>query len=292
MLENDAAILQHFIEVWEKEIPDYISRLKDQIISRKILPMRKVGEDVMIDVVQRYDRTGAGAEIMAKGAVPPGSGVDATDVPHMIYQIIDGFQIHEKDMKLDPKLKSRNVEIILGNIHRKENALAVLGSPQHNIPGITTLIPGANQLKTLGIWDGSGSAIQMYKDIRRMKTAMDTDFRPKFLMGYHETLAPLWDLSADTKVPYYTQIAPLFGQRPDADPFSWMIEVDDDVLPAGKVYMMPLDPMAAEFIVSENPSMRAISQQRGGNYPIEMFEWVTVEIHEPTAFVELDTTTE
>lgn len=292
MIQNDAAILQHFIENWEKEIPDYISRLKDQIISRKILPMRKVGADVMIDVVQRFDRTGAGAEIMAKGAVPPGSGVDATDVPWQIYQILDGFLIHEKDMKLDPKFKSRNVEICLKNIHRRENILSVSGSAPHNIPGIATLIPTGNQLDCVGKWDYTGTAPQFYRDIRSMKTKMDTDFKPKFLLGNHETLAPLWDLSDDTKAPYYTQIAPLFGARPDADPANWMIETDDDVCPAGKVYMLPLDQMAGEFIVSENPTLRAISQQRGGNYPIEMYEWVTVEIHEPAAYVELDTTTE
>ena len=82
MIENDAAILQHFIENWERELPDYLSKLEDKIVSRQILPVRKVGADIMVDEVVTYERTGAGAQIMAKGAVPKGSGLEASHVPH------------------------------------------------------------------------------------------------------------------------------------------------------------------------------------------------------------------
>ena len=52
------------------------------------------------------------------------------------------------------------------------------------------------------------------------------------------------------------------------------------------------DSDAAELVVSENAKIRNLPQQRGGNYPIEVYSWLTVEKHRPLAFVELDTTTE
>jgi len=266
--------------------------LEDKIISRKIFPVRKVGADVMYDVVQRYDRTGEGAQIMAKGAVPKGSGLDATSVTYTIYQLIDGFLLHEKDLKLDPKVKTRELEIILNNIHRAENILSIQGNAIHNIDGVATIVPAGNQLNTLGIWDGSGSTKQFYNDILRMRQAMDPDFKPAFLLGNDTTLLYLMQLSDDTKQPIWKQIAALFGKT-ETDPIdSWMISCGDLTLAAGKVYMLPHDNRAGELIISENPTMRALPQQRGGNYPIEMYEWLTMEFHEPDTYVELDTTTE
>ncbi|RLI81566.1 MAG: hypothetical protein DRP01_10780, partial [Archaeoglobales archaeon] len=146
MIQGDAQTLQHKIEQWKKKLPDYISKLEDSIISRKILPVRKIGADVMWDNVEHFDRTGEGAQILAKGAVPKGSGSVATYVPFQMYQIVDGFKIHEKDLKLDAEVKSRNLEIILNNIHRKENILTIAGDTPHNIKGIV----GAAAANTLG----------------------------------------------------------------------------------------------------------------------------------------------
>lgn len=292
MIANDAEILQHFIENWEKELPDFIDKLEDKVVARKVWPTRKVGEDVMIDVVVRYDRTGAGAKIMAKGSVPAGSGSVATPVYHQIFQLLDGFKIHEKDMKLDPKLKNRDVEIVLGNLNRAENYIGINGDAQHNIPGITTDIPGANQLNTLGTWAGGGSAVQYYNDIKRMRAAMKAGIRPAWLIGNDSDLVQLLSLSDDTKQPVWQQIATLFGKKATDPMDSWMMELGDETLAAGKVYMAPYDPEMGEMVISENPKMRAIAQQEGGNYPIEMYEWLTFEKHEVTAYVELDVVTE
>lgn len=289
MIANDAAILSHFIENWEKQLKDYISKLEDKVISRKILPTRKIGADAMYDVVERFDRTGAGAQIMAKGAVPKGSGLDATSETYQMYQLLDGFLIHEKDMKLDPKLKGRQVEIILNNIHRAENILVCQGNAQHNISGLQTIVPGANQLNATDKWDRTGSnPPEYYNDMLDSINAMDSDFEPRWIIGNRTDLNQLYWLSDDTKQPVWKQIAALFGKR-ETDPMdSWMCSVGDLTLPTGKVYIAPWDNQAAELVISENPTMRAISQQRGGNYPIEMFEWLTTEWHEPDAFVELN----
>ena len=292
MLANDAAILNRMIENWTKELPNYISKLEDKIISRQILPVRKVGADVMIDVVTAYERTGAGAQIMAKGAVPKGSGVDATPIPHNIYQLLDGFLIHEKDMKLDPKLKQRELEIVLNNIHRAENILSIQGNATHNIPGIVTAAQANTngQVASTAPWDKSGAAPEYYNDVLKTLNKMDSDFEPRFMIGNRLDLNQLNTLSADTKQPVWKQIAALFGKNDTDSKKSWMISCGALTLPKGKVYVIPHDNMAAELVISENPALRAISMQRGGNFPIEMFEWLTTEFHENNAFVEIDVT--
>lgn len=285
---NDVAILQHQIEIWKKELLNYISRLEDKIISRQILPVRKEPANVIFDNVTHYDRTGAGAQIMAKGSVPKGSRIDATSVQFEIVQILDGFLIHEKDIKLDPKLKTRELEIILNNIHRAENILAINGNTLHSIVGIT----GAAALNANGVanrtavWTSPTTA-KYYNDLLAACNLMDTDFEPRWLIGNSSDLRQLQHLSDDTKQPIWKQCASLFGKT-ETDPMrSWMVPCGDLTLAAGKVYLLPHDNKAGEFVVSENPTLRQISQQRGGNYPIEMYEWVTPEIHNNDAFVEL-----
>lgn len=288
MITNDVAILQHQIELWQKELPDYINKLEDKVISRLALPTRKVSASTMIDNVTHYDRTGAGAQIMAKGSVPKGSRIDATSVAFNIYQIIDGFLIHEKDLKLDPKLKGRELEIILNNIQRAENILAVNGNTIHNVTGITgAALANTNGTATrTAVWSTPASAAY-YNDILSAINLMDSDFEPKYLIGNRTDLNMLQTLSDDTKQPVWKQIAALFGKT-ETDPMkSWMIPCGTLTLPVGEVYIVPHDNRAGEFIISENPALRQISQQRGGNYPIEMHEWVTVEIHNNQAFVNL-----
>lgn len=289
MIQNDAAILSHYIENWDRKLKDYISKLEDKIISRKILPTRKIGADVMYDIVTRYDRVGAGAQIMAKGAVPKGSRLDATSETYQMYQILDGFLIHEKDIKLDKDLKPRQLEIILNNIHRAENILTIQGNALHNIDGLQTIVPSANQLSASDKWDRTGASTpEYYNDILDMMNAMDSDFEPRWLVGNRVDLNQLFWLSDDTKQPVWKQIASLFGKSATDPTSSWMVPCGDLTLPKGKVYMLPWDMEAAELVISENPTLRAIPQQRGGNYPIEMYEWLTTEWHEADAFVELN----
>ncbi|KAB3541833.1 MAG: hypothetical protein C5617_009105 [ANME-2 cluster archaeon] len=93
MIKNDAAIIEHFVEAWEREIVDYVERYKDNMTARNVLPVRNVGADIAIDVVTNYDRTGPGAQIVAKGAVPDSMGLKATDTKHDIFQISTGARL-------------------------------------------------------------------------------------------------------------------------------------------------------------------------------------------------------
>jgi hypothetical protein len=294
LIEGDTQILQHLIEIWEKELLDYISNLEDKIISRQLLPVRKVGADVGIDQVTTYDRTGAGAKIVAKGSRPKGSGSVATNVPYEIFQLLDGFKIHEKDIKLDPKLKSRDLKIILNNIHRAENYLAINGNTDHNISGIVTAAQ-ANSNGVIatgdngGAWDGSDSTRDIYNDILLGLTYVDPEHDPSFLLA--NKIDSRWLFAKDAEgVPFWKSVAALFGKKPTDDINSWLITTGSLTLAQNKVYLVTHDDEAAELVISENPTLRAISQQEGGNFPIEMFEWLTVEFHENDAFVEIDIT--
>lgn len=285
---TDAAILTNKIEQWKKEIPDFLSKIEDQIISRKILPTRKVGAEIQFDNVTHYDRTGEGAQILAKGAVHKGSGSVATSVQFEMFQIMDSFKIHQKDMHHDPKLKSRDIQIILKNIHRKENILALAGDTAHNILGIA----GAAAANTNGvatrtaIWTAPATA-KYYDDVLSCMDLLDTNMDAKWILGNKLDLNKMDHLSDDTKQPIWKQIASLFGKSENDPKSSWQVPVGNLTLPRGKVYVITQDPDAAEFVISENPTLREIGIQQGGNYPIEMFEWVGTEFHNNDGFVEL-----
>lgn len=288
---NDAAIPQHKIEQWKKEIPDYLSKIEDKIVSRMVLNVRKIDESIEWDHVEHYDRTGEGAQIVAKGQPPKGSGSVATEVPFQMFQILDGFKIHEKDIKFDKKLKSRDMQIILGNIHRKENIMALRGDAPHGIKGITGAA-AANpngQATVTTPWSTVASATY-YNDIMVATDLMDTDFEPRWLIGNRLDLNKLNVLSDDTKQPVWKQIAALFGKTEQESKKSWMVPCGPLTMPQGKVYLCAQGPDAAELVISENPSLRPLPMQPGGNYPVEIYEWLNVEIHEDAAFVELDVT--
>jgi hypothetical protein len=288
VIENDMAILQHKVEQWKREIPDYLNKILDDLYGRKIMPVRKVGADLLVDNIEHYDRTGAGAQIMAKGAVPKGSNLTVTPETFYMFQLLDGFLIHEKDIKVDAKLKSRQVEIILKNIHRLENSMVINGDTSHGIVGITGAA-AANSIGTASrtaVWSTPASA-KYYDDVLKTLDYMDTRYSPRWLVGNKKDLNKLLTLSDDTKQPVYQQIATLFGKNPTDPMSSWTVGLDDTVLAQGKVYVIPQNPDAGELVISENPTLRAISQQRGGNYPIEMYAWETVEIHNNDAFVQL-----
>ncbi len=285
---NDAAILQHSIEQWKREIPDYVSKLEDKIISRKIVETRKVGAEIMWDHITHYERTGEGAQILAKGSTPKGSGSEATDIPFEMFQICDAFKINQKDLHLDPKLKSRDMNIILKNIHRKENIMAIRGDAATNIVGITGAAaanPNGVASRT-DVWTSPTTA-KYYNDILAMDDLLDPEFEFRWLVGNKLDLNKMNHLSDDTKQPIWKQIASLFGKS-EADPKnSWQMPVGNLTLPQGKVYAIAQDEDAAEFVISENPALRELAMESGGNIPIEMFEWVRMEIHKNAAFVEL-----
>jgi hypothetical protein len=289
MIGNDAATLNHFVETWEREIVDYVEKYKDNMTSRNVLHTRNVGADTAIDVVTNYDRTGPGAQITAKGAVPKSMGVKADDTKHDIYQISTGFHISQKDLTLDPSTKNRLIDIAMRDIHRKEDDMAINGVTNLNLNGIAdaaaandngTITAGTNA----GAWSGE-TGTDIYDDINTALGLMDDEFDPAFLLGKRTDLLYVNRMDSERQ-PYWKSIAPLFNMQEGNRSWLW----NTNHLAAGTVYLIPKDFMAGELVVSENPTIEALYNGGlgpGKNYYFEISEWVVPEFHNNDAFVEI-----
>jgi hypothetical protein len=187
MIQNDAAILQHFVEEWEREIVLYVEKYKDKMAARNVLPVRNVGEDVGIDVIQKYDRTGSGASVVAKGSVPDTMGLTATSDKHELFQIATSFNLNAKDMKMAPKTENVLVDIALRNLHRAEDDFAFNGNSKLNVNGIKQAARANSNGKITtstnkGAWSGE-TGTDIYDDINTAIGKMDGDFDPAYLLG-------------------------------------------------------------------------------------------------------------
>lgn len=116
---------------------------------------------------------------------------------------------------------------------------------------------------------------------------MDHRFKPYGLVADRTTMAYL-NMKDSERIPFWKGMGPLFGKADDDR--SWMIESQHT--PAGYAYVIPYDPQAAEFVVSQDIDIADdYPKQPGGNYYVEIREWIhPVEIHVGTAFVEICTT--
>ena len=296
MITTDAAVLKHFVETWEREIVDYVEKYKDNMTSRNVMHVRNVGADVAIDVVTNYDRTGPGAQITAKGAVPKTMGVEVSDTKHDIYQISTGFEIAKKDLSLDPKTKNRLIDIAVRDIHRKEDDFAINGDSGINVGGIVDaaqantngkiVASGASGSDTnnAGAWSGE-TGTDIYNDINTALGKMDDEFVPKYLLGRRTDLLYLNRMDSERQ-PYWMSIAPLFDKKEGDRSWIW----NTNWIAAGKVYLVAEDFMAGELVVSENVSIDPLYNGGlgpGKNYHFEIGEWVVPEFHNNDAFVEI-----
>ena len=291
MIQNDAAIPSHFVEEWEQEIILYVEKHKDNMIARQILETRNVGEDVDIDVVQKYERTGPGAQITAKGTAPESMGLKTSTVKHEVYQIATGFHINRKDLKFSPQSKNRLVDIAMRDIHRAEDDFALNGSTKYNVNGIkASAVLNSNGKITAaqnkGKWTGE-TGTDIYDDINTAIAYMDDDFDPAYLVGCRSDLLNLNRMDSERQ-PYYKTVSGLFGKRDEKDK-SWLMMTNH--LAAGKVYVVPKDFMAGEFIIGENAHIiDDYPMEKGQNFWIELSAWVVPEIHQNDAFVEIEIT--
>ena len=288
----DAEISARHIEVYTKEIEQWVETHKDTLFARKVFPTR-TASDGEIDIVTNYERIGSGAVIAAKGHIPKGSGSKATDVPHTIYQIIDGFGIHRKDAELDPKKRARDVRICLDNIHRREdlftingdatlNVLGLVGTAQAN-PNGKGVAAGAsgNDFNNHGDW-ATDAAADPHADIVEMIARM-SEGQPKWLVGHRNDLLYLFKLDSQRQ-PFWKTIAPMFGVQDTSFMFA------TNLFTRGKVYTLPKDERIAEFVIGENPRPIILPMGRGQIYPVELVSWVVPEFHRNDSIVELDIT--
>lgn len=291
---TDTELLEREREHVLKRISDYVENEKDKMFARQIAPYRKIPEGKDIDVITRYDRAGTGTVIAAKGAVPKGSYVDKSEESYELIQLLDGYDIHEKDLKTDPQLRNRTIDIVLKNMHRKEddvlingaslvgmNGLVDIGNGNPNGKGVASGATGSD-FNNAGAWDGSDATEDPHSDVVEMIERLDDRFEPAFLCGSRTSLNYLNRLDSERQ-PFWKTIADLFEKKADK---SFM--KTSYYFPAGKVYLVPKDMEAFEMVVSENPSARTLPIQRGGMYPVEMYEWMRYSFYFDTAIVELD----
>lgn len=287
MIENDAEILKHFVENWKKVIPLWVDEHKQNLTARNILHRRDVGAEVTIDVVEKYDKTGPGAQITAKGAVPKTFGVKTKSEPFEIHQISTGFNISAKDLKVSPMAKARLVEIALNDIHEAEDNIALNGSTPHNITGIVAAArANANGKITAaankGKWTGE-QGTDIYTDVSDAIGLLDSKYKPSFLVGNRTSMRNLYHKDSERN-PYYADMGILFGKTDPKD-LSWIWQ--SDWLADGYVYVVCKDTMAADFVVSEDPDIITYPMVPGQVYPIEVYSWSEPELYTNEAFVEI-----
>jgi len=286
---DDSAILQEASEEWTKEMVRYVEKHKDNMTARNILETRTIGADVEIDIITNYDRTGPGAQIVAKGTPPDKAGTKTYTDQFNIYQIATGFNVNAKDLKKDPKIKNRQIDICMRDIHRAEDRFALFGDSKLGVMGIIDAAQ-ANENGTItsstnaGAWTGE-TGTDIYDDLNVALGKMDAEFEPAYLLGSRTALQNLNRMNSE-RIPYYKEVAGLFGKKNENDK-SWMWTTDqlNDI---NKVYLIPKDMMAGEYVISENPRIVNYNMQPGENYPIEIVSWSAPEIHDPNAFVEID----
>ena len=294
MIENDAAILQHFVEEWKKVIPTWVDEHKQNLTARNILHRRDVGADVTIDNVEKYDKTGQGAQITAKGTPPETFGITTKNTPYEIHQISTMFNISAKDLKVSPESKARLVEIALSEVHEKEDDIAINGSSAHNITGIVTaaqantngkiVASGASgsDINNKGKWAGE-TGTDIYTDISDAIGMLDSKYKASFLVGNSKDMRYLYHKDSERN-PYYEDIGILFNKIDPKD-LSWIWPTD--YVTRGKVYVVSKDTMVADFVVSEDPGIVPYALAPGQNYPIEVYSWSETEIYANEGFVEI-----
>jgi len=290
MMQDDAAILEHFVEELKKVIPQWVDEHKQNMTARNIFHRRDVGADATIDVVEKYDRTGQGAEITAKGAVPKTFGMKTTSDNFSIHQIATGFNISKKDLKLSPESKARMVEIALNNIHEKEDDIALNGSDAHNITGVVGAAEAnANGKITAatnkGKWAGE-TGTDIFTDVSDGIGLLDSKYKPSYLVGNSLDMRYLYHKDSERNM-YYEDMGILFEKTNPKDT-SWIWA--SDYISRGKVYIVSKDTMVADFVVSEDPGIVVYALAPGQNYPFEVFSWSEPEIYANEGFVEIEIT--
>jgi len=292
MISTDSETLLHHIEEWTRYIADYVKRYEDNMTARNIMDVRKVGEDVAIDVVETIGDAGVEASIVAKGAVPESMGLTAAKVDHNIFQISVGFQVSAKDLQLDPSQQKRKIDLGMRLIHRKEDDLMLNGSTNHNITGLITAARANSNGKitaatNAGKWAGE-TGTDIYDDINEAMDKIDSEFEAAYLVGNKSDIKYLNRMDSERK-PYHTDISGLFGKKPGDTSWIWKTSH----LTAGYVYLVPKDFMAGEFVVSENPKIDPLYNGGlgpGKNYYFELGGWCVPEFHNNDAFVEIAVT--
>lgn len=292
-------------------ITDYVSKYKDNMTLRNVVAKKSVIDPAAdIDLVMRYNvDTNESAQVMAKGAVSYSLEESGTMDKYTVLQIGKGFKIYEKDLKKDPALQSRKIDICTRLIHRLEDQFCILGSTDYAIKGFSgaadenpnggILAYGASPVTTAsgssipnnGAWDGSSAngRRDIYADLLEATTRIDPDFGfvPAFFLGNIRTCARLFEPDSE-RDPFADNCCGLFGKS--KGDYSWIWRSNH--IPDGVGYVIPKDMIAAEFAIQSELQVNTDYPIHEGRYwPVDLTEWIVpIEVHRPQAIVKIITT--
>jgi len=292
-------IPQEFVTAWIREINEYERQYKNTLFARNYLPNRDVGKNIDFDSVTYYNSPDRRAQFIAKGSIPEPFSTRVRTAKHEIYQIAEAFVINERDLaKPDgAAMKTKDVDIAIRNIHKTEDYTAIngdgldligiVGAARKNENGKVAASGGT--YNNNGAWDGKDNTRDIYEDINLACSLMDPMFKPAYLLVNRQARAYLNAMDSERR-PFWKDVAGLFGKSENDSPDTWLIE--SQYVPSGYAYVIPYDPQAAEFVVSEEIDIKDdYPKQPGGNFWIEITEWVNpCEIHINEAFVEINIT--
>lgn len=301
-LNYGSFIPEEVVTAWVQEINQYELQYRPEMVARNILPRREVGTQIDIDAISYYQSTSGRAQVIAKGAAPQPFTIKTKVEKHEMFQFMDGFMVNERDLAKAQgvTMKAKEIDIALSQIHAAEDYIVMNGDSDIGITGIVgaahantigKVLPAngtasGGDVPNMGPWDGSGDTRDPYEDIVNAIRMMDWRFKPFALVADRTTMSYL-NMKDSERIPFWQGMGALFGKGEDDR--SWMIE--SQFTPAGYAYVIPKDPKAGEFVVSEDINIADdYPKQPGGNFYVEIKEWVNpVEIHVGNAFVEINT---
>ncbi len=299
-MEFDSIIPEEWITVFQNAITDYVQKYKDNMVARNILSRRQIGETVITDVTLHYDETGPDAGIVAKGSVPYTFSHAMRTERHAVWKLATAFMIDERDLKADPQMQTRDVDIGMRKLHRLEDNLAINGSTTHNILGLVSAARSGDYGKVVasgatgkdennvGAWTGDDSSgkIDIFDDVLTAYGMMDPQFEPAYLLGRRSDLLNMWKLDSERR-PYVDTIAGLLtGNEKNRD---WIVY--SDFVPAGYVYLVAKDPMFAEMVHAIDIMVEPYPKQPGGMFMVEMKEWLSpIQVHNNGGVIEIQIT--
>jgi hypothetical protein len=285
---------------WVMAINNYELNYRPELIARNVLPYRDVGAQIDIDAITYHQSTSGLADFIAKGASPAPVTMRSKTEKHDMFQISTGFYVNERDLAKQEgaTMKAKELDDCLAKIHAREDYTLMNGNTGLGITGIVghahanergkVVASGAsgNDVNNMGAWDGTDDTRDPYEDVVNAIKLMDWRFKPYALLADRPTISYL-NMKDSERIPFWVDMCALFGKADDDR--SWMIE--SQFCPTGYAYIIPYNPQAAEFVVSQEIDIiDDYPKEKGGNYWIEVREWLNpVEIHVPEAFVEIST---
>lgn len=293
------SIPDNVVQIWEKQILKTQDVLKDAVIARNVQFIRTLPETVDIDTVQFVAGSGDDdipAKVVAKGAPPDVTDVRIAETDFRQYQISVGFYMNERELKQDPMLKNRKIDWAVRQIHRREDYMFFNGDSAIGLRGLQTAArsnPNGKIVKSgasgpdvnnKGAWDGSTKDI--YADVLEAVNRLGAGYDPTYLIGRRSDLGNIYQMDS-MRNSFAEKIGQLFGTN---DPTQFIRY--SAYCPEGYVYVVAKDPMASEFVLSQD--VRIVDEmirEKGGNYWVEINEWVNpFQCYDEKAFVEIEIT--